>query len=118
MDKRRTITFKINPESNMADNVVSTTLDSVPQGERGRLSRAALAAGLALYRQDARLHFLLCELLTHNRSYSEIEQILQSIKLGGTNASNNTSASQKNAVTETETYPEEKTKSNGRKLIS
>lgn len=118
MDKRRTITFKINPESNVADNVVSTTLDSVPQGERGRLSRAALAAGLALYRQDARLPFLLCELLTHNLSYSEIEQILKSIKLGETNASNNTSASQKNASAGIEVPPEDKTKTNGRKLIS
>ena len=82
MDKRRTITFKINPDSNVADNVVSSTLDSVPQGERGRLSRAALAAGLALYRQDARLPFILCELLTHDLSYSEIEQILKSIQVG------------------------------------
>lgn len=118
MDKRRTITFKINPESNVADNVVSTTLDSVPQGERGRLSRAALAAGLALYRQDARLPFLLCELLTHNLSYIEIEQLLKSVQVGsqkGLASAGNDSATY---TVEDHLINEDKTKNNGRKLIS
>lgn len=118
MDKRRTITFKINPESNVADNVVSTTLDSVPQGERGRLSRAALAAGLALYRQDARLPFLLCELLTHNLSFTEIEQIFKSIQLGEKKGEDETGTNQTSGEAESTSYTEDKTKDNGRKLIS
>lgn len=118
MDKRRTITFKINPESNVADNVVSTTLDSVPQGERGRLSRAALAAGLALYRQDARLPFLLCELLTHDLSYTEIEQIVKSLQLGEKKGGNGNDTSQDGGAAELTSYTEDKTKNNGRKLMS
>ncbi|EHP6727015.1 MULTISPECIES: plasmid partitioning/stability family protein, partial [Gammaproteobacteria] len=54
MDKRRTIAFKLNPDVNQTDKIVCDTLDSIPQGERSRLNRAALTAGLALYRQDPR----------------------------------------------------------------
>ncbi len=53
MDKRRTIAFKLNPDVNQTDKIVCETLDSIPQ-ERSRLNRAALTAGLALYRQDPR----------------------------------------------------------------
>lgn len=62
MDKRRTIAFKLNPDVNQTDKIVCDTLDNIPQGERSRLNRAALTAGLALYRQDPRAPFLLCEL--------------------------------------------------------
>lgn len=54
MDKRRTIAFKLNPDVNQTDKIVCDTLDSIPQGERSRLNRAALTADLALYRQDPR----------------------------------------------------------------
>ena len=47
MDKRRTIAFKLNPDVNQTDKIVCDTLDSIPQGERSRLNRAALTAGLA-----------------------------------------------------------------------
>ncbi|HBT1935235.1 MULTISPECIES: plasmid partitioning/stability family protein [Klebsiella pneumoniae complex] len=118
MDKRRTITFKINPDSNVADNVVSSTLDSVPQGERGRLSRAALAAGLALYRQDARLPFILCELLTHDLSYSEIEQILKSIQIGERKRETTTGTNLSDDTEKKSPADDNETKSNARKLIS
>ncbi len=77
MDKRRTIAFKLNPDVNQTDKIVCDTLDSIPQGERSRLNRAALTAGLALYRQDPGAPFLLCELLTKEtifryREYIEI----------------------------------------------
>ncbi|RKQ14298.1 hypothetical protein D8Y36_28175, partial [Escherichia coli] len=54
-------------------------LDSIPQGERSRLNRAALTAGLALYRQDPRAPFLLCELLTKETTFSDIVNILRSL---------------------------------------
>ncbi len=41
MDKRRTIAFKLNPDVNQTDKIVCDTLDSIPQGERSRLNRAA-----------------------------------------------------------------------------
>ena len=79
MDKRRTIAFKLNPDVNQTDKIVCDTLDSIPQGERSRLNRAALTAGLALYRQDPRAPFLLCELLTKETTFSDIVNILRSL---------------------------------------
>ncbi|MCY0629397.1 plasmid partitioning/stability family protein [Klebsiella pneumoniae] len=79
MDKRRTIAFKLNPDVNQTDKIVCDTLDSIPQGERSRLNRAALTAGLALYRQDPRTPFLLCELLTKETTFSDIVNILRSL---------------------------------------
>ncbi|PQN09592.1 plasmid partitioning/stability family protein, partial [Shigella dysenteriae] len=79
MDKRRTIAFKLNPDVNQTDKIVCNTLDSIPQGERSRLNRAALTADLALYRQDPRPPFLLCELLTKETTFSDIVNILRSL---------------------------------------
>lgn len=63
MDKRRTIAFKLNPDVNQTDKIVCDTLDSIPQGERSRLNRAALTAGLALYRQDRSVKYTETHLL-------------------------------------------------------
>ena len=79
MDKRRTIAFKLNPDVNQTDKIVCDTLDSIPQGERSRLNRAALTAGLALYRQDPRAPFLLCELLTKSLFPKEMADFNSSI---------------------------------------
>ncbi|STH68535.1 plasmid stable inheritance protein ParB [Escherichia coli] len=40
--------FKLNPDVNQTDKIVCDTLNSIPQGERSRLNRAALTADLAL----------------------------------------------------------------------
>lgn len=79
MDARRKIMFYLNPETNIADSIVNETLDSIPQGERGRLNRAALIAGIALYRQDARIPFLISELLNKNTQFADIVQLLKSV---------------------------------------
>ncbi|WP_407229461.1 plasmid partitioning/stability family protein [Escherichia coli] len=78
MDKRRTIAFKLNPDVNQTDKIVCDTLDSIPQGERSRLNRAALTAGLALYSKIG-APFLLCELLTKETTFSDIVNILRSL---------------------------------------
>ncbi len=77
MDKRRTIAFKLNPDVNQTDKIVCDTLDSIPQGERSRLNRAALTAGLALYRQDPRTPFLLCELLTKETHFFRYREYIE-----------------------------------------
>lgn len=72
MDTRRKILFYINPESNQADKYVCDRLDNIPQGDRGRMNRAALLSGYTLQRIDSRLPYLLAELLTENTTTEEI----------------------------------------------
>lgn len=67
----------INPCSSQADRDVNARLDSVAQGERGRLQRAAMISGFALQKIDPRIPFLLTELLTENTSAEEIMQVLK-----------------------------------------
>lgn len=114
MDKRRTIAFKLNPDVNQTDKIVCDTLDSIPQGERSRLNRAALTAGLALYRQDPRTPFLLCELLTKETTFSDIMNILRSLfpkEMVDFNSSSQSSLQQ-------DQKSDEETKKNAMKLIN
>lgn len=114
MDKRRTIAFKLNPDVNQTDKIVCDTLDSIPQGERSRLNRAALTAGLALYRQDPRTPFLLCELLTKETTFSDIVNILRSLfpkEMVDFNSSSQSSLQQ-------DQKSDEETKKNAMKLIN
>ena len=116
MDKRRTISFKLNPDVNQTDKIVCDTLDSIPQGERSRLNRAALTAGLALYRQDPRAPFLLCELLTKETTFSDIVNILRSLfpkEMADFNSSIVTQSS-----SQQEQKSDEETKKNAMKLIN
>lgn len=76
MDTRRKILFYINPANSQADQFASLALDSVIQGERGRLQRASMLAGLALHKIDPRLPFLLSELLTETTTEDEIMQVI------------------------------------------
>ena len=113
MDKRRTIAFKLNPDVNQTDKIVCDTLDSIPQGERSRLNRAA---GLALYRQDPRAPFLLCELLTKETTFSDIVNILRSLfpkEMADFNSSIVTQSS-----SQQEQKSDEETKKNAMKLIN
>lgn len=116
MDKRRTIAFKLNPDVNQTDKIVCDILDSIPQGERSRLNRAALTAGLALYRQDPRAPFLLCELLTKETTFSDIVNILRSLfpkEMADLNSSTIIQSS-----SQSEQKSDEETKKNAMKLIN
>ncbi|EJM7984228.1 protein stbB, partial [Escherichia coli] len=80
------------------------------------LNRAALTAGLALYRQDPRAPFLLCELLTKETTFSDIVNILRSLfpkEMADFNSSTITHPS-----SQQEQRSDEETKKNAMKLIN
>lgn len=79
MDKRRKISFYLNPESNTADKYVCDEIDKMPQGDRGRHWRAAMLAGFAFRKQDNRLPNLIAELLNENTTFDEIIQLMKAI---------------------------------------
>ncbi|MEI2630915.1 plasmid partitioning/stability family protein [Erwinia aphidicola] len=79
MDTRRKIQFYLNPETNQADRCVDTVLNNTPQGDRGRLQRAAMLSGFALHKIDPRIPFLLSELLTENTTFSETLQVIKAV---------------------------------------
>lgn len=79
MDTRRKITFYLNPETNEADRYVCQKTDDTPQGERGRLWRAALLTGFAFGKQDDRLPFLFSELLNRDTSFDDLLQLLKAV---------------------------------------
>ncbi|EME5107814.1 TPA: plasmid partitioning/stability family protein [Enterobacter hormaechei] len=79
MDTRRKITFYLNPETNEADRFVCQKTDETPQGERGRLWRAALLTGFAFGKQDERLPFLFSELLNGDTSFDDLLQLLKAV---------------------------------------
>ncbi|EKS7814736.1 MULTISPECIES: plasmid partitioning/stability family protein [Edwardsiella] len=79
MDTRRKIMFYLNPETNEADRFVCQKTDETPQGERGRLWRAALLTGFAFGKQDARLPYLFSELLNDGTSFGDLLQLLRAV---------------------------------------
>ena len=79
MDTRRKIQFYLNPETNQADRCVDAVLNNTPQGDRGRLQRAAMLSGFALHKIDPRIPFLLSELLTENTTFSETLQVIKAV---------------------------------------
>ncbi|WP_379962616.1 plasmid partitioning/stability family protein [Edwardsiella ictaluri] len=79
MDTRRKITFYLNPETNEADRYVCQKTDETPQGERGRLWRAALLTGFAFGKQDERLPYLFSELLNRGTSFDDLLQLLRAV---------------------------------------
>ncbi|EDS6807032.1 plasmid stability protein [Salmonella enterica subsp. enterica serovar Legon] len=79
MDTRRKITFYLNPETNEADRFACKKTDETPQGERGRLWRAALLTGFAFGKQDERLPYLFSELLNKNTSFEDLIQLLRAV---------------------------------------
>lgn len=79
MDTRRKITFYLNPETNEADRYVCQKTDETPQGERGRLWRAALLTGFAFGKQDERLPYLFSELLNSGTSFDDLLQLLRAV---------------------------------------
>lgn len=79
MDTRRKITFYLNPETNEADRFVCQKTDETPQGDRGRLWRAALLTGFAFGKQDERLPFLFSELLNRDTSFDDLLHLLKAV---------------------------------------
>ncbi|WP_149543328.1 plasmid partitioning/stability family protein [Serratia marcescens] len=79
MDTRRKIMFYLNPETNEADRFVCQKTDETPQGERGRLWRAALLTGFAFGKQDERLPYLFSELLNDGTSFDDLLQLLRAV---------------------------------------
>lgn len=78
-DKRRKITFYLNPESSAAERYVCEETDRLPQGERGNVWRAALLSGFALRKQDERLPHLLAAQLTDSTTFEEMVLLMQAV---------------------------------------
>lgn len=78
-DTRRKIMFYLNPESSDADRYVCDEIDRMPQGDRGRVWRAALVSGFALRKQDARLPNMLAELLNEHTTFDEMVTVMQAV---------------------------------------
>lgn len=79
MDTRRKIQFYINPKSSLGEAYADSHTDETPQGERGRLWKAAMLSGFALERIDPRLPFLLSELLSENTTAEEVLQVIRAV---------------------------------------
>lgn len=79
MTDRRKIQYYIFPEKMEADAYVDSVLESIPQGDRGRILRAATLAGFALHKVESRIPYLLAELLNAKTSKGEILQILKAV---------------------------------------
>lgn len=79
MDTRRKIQFYINPKSSLGEAYADSHTDQTPQGERGRLWKAAMLSGFALERIDPRLPFLLSELLSENTTAEEVIQVIRAV---------------------------------------
>lgn len=79
MDTRRKIQFYINPKSSLGEAYADSHTDETPQGERGRLWKAAMLSGFALERIDPRLPFLLSELLSENTTAEEVIQVIRAV---------------------------------------
>lgn len=79
MTDRRKIQYYIFPEKMEADAYVDSVLESIPQGDRGRILRAATLAGFALHKVESRIPHLLAELLNSKTSKDEILQILRAV---------------------------------------
>lgn len=80
MDTRRKLTYYVHPEDYAGDKLLCDELNSLGKSEKSRLLRAATLAGLALYKQDKRIPYMLSELLSDNTSMDEINKVISSVK--------------------------------------
>lgn len=78
-DKRRKITFYLNPEGSAADRYACDVIERVPQGDRGGFWRAALLAGFALGKQDERLPHMLAAQLTEYSTFEEMVLVMKAV---------------------------------------
>ncbi|MFS1564213.1 MAG: plasmid partitioning/stability family protein [Candidatus Arsenophonus phytopathogenicus] len=80
MDTRRKIQFYINPDRHGADKYAGeVVLENIPQGERGKFMRAAFLSGVALFKQEPRLIYMLSELLTDKTTLEEITKVMEAV---------------------------------------
>ncbi|MBL5901170.1 plasmid stability protein [Lelliottia amnigena] len=78
-DKRRKITFYLNPEGSAADRYACDAIERMPQGDRGGFWRAALLAGFALGKQDDRLPHMLAAQLTEYSTFEEMVLVMKAV---------------------------------------
>lgn len=78
-DTRRKIMFYLNPEGSAAERYVCGEIDRLPQGERGKVWRAALLSGFALRKQDPRLTNMLAEFLDDRTTFEDMVLIMQAV---------------------------------------
>lgn len=79
MSELRKVSFYLKPDQNPADKVAVDMLDAMPVKMRGKASRAALLAGMALMKQDHRLPSLIAEILDEHTTISQIRHLLCSV---------------------------------------
>lgn len=79
MSELRKVSFYLKPDQNPADKVAADMLDALPVKMRGKASRAALLAGIALMKQDPRLPGLIAEILDEHTTISQIRHLLCSV---------------------------------------
>ena len=80
MDTRRKLTYYVHPEDYAGDKLLCDELNSLGKSEKSRLLRAATLAGLALYKQDKRIPYMLSELLSDDTTMDEISKVISSVK--------------------------------------
>ena len=123
MDTRRKISFYLNPENNAADKYVCDEIDKTPQGDRGKLWRAALLTGFAFRKQDSRLPNLIAELLNEHTTFDEMIQLMKAIfpdemvSLGGGQVKERPITEQRQATPPAKPEQADETRDNARGLF-
>ncbi|HHL0959069.1 TPA: plasmid partitioning/stability family protein [Serratia marcescens] len=75
----RKISFYLKPAHAQADQLADEMLEAMPVKARGNACRAALLAGMALMRQDARLPHLIAELFDERTTITQIRHLISSV---------------------------------------
>ncbi len=75
----RKISFYLKPAHSRADQLADEMLEALPVKARGNACRAAMLAGMALMRQDARLPHLIAELFDERTTISQIRHLISSV---------------------------------------
>ncbi|WP_337049250.1 plasmid partitioning/stability family protein [Serratia fonticola] len=79
MSGNRKISFYLKPAHSQADQLADEMLEALPVKARGNACRAAMLAGMALMRQDARLPHLIAELFDERTTISQIRHLISSV---------------------------------------
>ncbi|WP_241647640.1 plasmid partitioning/stability family protein [Rosenbergiella metrosideri] len=87
MNDFKKIQFNLYPDENIGDEEAIEAIQAIRQKERGRAYRAFLLSGVALFKLDKRLPYLLAELLTPEITLEEVKSIFNSVLPGALNES-------------------------------
>jgi len=82
MNDFKKIQFNLYPDENIGDEEAIEAIQTIRQKERGRAYRAFLLSGVALFKLDKRLPYLLAELLTPEVTLEEVKSIFNSVLPG------------------------------------